>query len=129
MGEPSPRMLEPPLTPTFIISLFTKLLSAAAGPEGIILDPQTPPPDHEGEGGAKEQGWGQHHYILVFLFLTIGVVITTLVIIVVVVVAARRARRRDGGVRYQPLISEKEMLDVMKKTGYVNPTYKFYTQT
>lgn len=54
-----------------------------------------------------------------------------IVAVTVVIVSVRRVRRRgrrgQGG-KEPPIISENEMLDVMKKTGYVNPTYKFYTE-
>ena len=41
----------------------------------------------------------------------------------------RRRRNGEKLITPPPELSEKDMLEVMKKTGYVNPTYKFYEQT
>ena len=75
--------------------------------------------------------------ILTFFFITVGVVIIAFGVVVITVVSAkrfrkrRRRRRRNGEklITPPPELSEKDMLEVMKKTGYVNPTYKFYQQT
>ena len=69
-------------------------------------------------------------YILVSFFVTLCVILIAFGSIVVAVLGVKIFRRRSPKVVDPPLImSEKEKLDLMKKTGYVNPTYKFYSQS
>lgn len=55
-----------------------------------------------------------------------------LILIVITVVSIVMYKRRGKERRKMvpsDFSSDKDMLDVMKKSGYVNPTYKYYTQT
>lgn len=92
-----------------------------------MLDPDTSEKGDED----KDDSWSYTTYILIYFFLGLTVIITIFAIIFIAMVTVWRAksRRRRRAEKDTPLISEKEMLDVMKKTGYVNPTYKFYSQS
>lgn len=89
------------------------------------MDPEPPRPHQDGDT------WTYTTYILTFFFLTLGVIVTVFGVIIVTIVCVKRfkSRRRRGQKVDPPILSEKEMLEVMKKTGYVNPTYKFYAQS
>ena len=47
--------------------------------------------------------------------------------IVMISLAVVISRRRSGN-GYSPLLTEDEKVTVMKQSGYVNPTYKFFDQ-
>ncbi len=113
-----------------IHTLTILFLTVQTGPvlDDLILDPASPSTE-EGEGG-EEENWSYTTYILIYFFLTLAVIILVFGIVVVAMVAVWKANsRRRQSRKDTPLISEREMLDVMKKTGYVNPTYKFYSQS
>lgn len=92
--------------------------------ENVILDPDPEPPRPQ-----QDSGWTYTSSILTFFFLTLGVVVVSFSIIILTIVCVNRYNRKRRRQKVDPpLLSEKEMLETMKKTGYVNPTYKFYTQ-
>jgi len=64
----------------------------------------------------------------IYFFSTLGLLIgITLLVTVVTIVCIRvtspRPVRKDT-----PLLSEESKIDVMKKSGYVNPTYQYFDQ-
>lgn len=92
-----------------------------------MLDPPKPPDHQQPE---SEDSWT--YTILTYFFLTLGVIIIAFVVIIITMVSINRVkklRRRRGQKVSPPVLSEKEMLEMMKATGYVNPTYKFYTRS
>ncbi len=98
--------------------------STPSGPsrENLVLDPVSPEADDDGGSYTT--------YILIYFFTTLAVIIVIFAITVIAMVTIWKVRsRRRAPPKYMPLVSEKDMLDVMKKTGYVNPTYTFYSQS
>ena len=76
--------------------------------------------------GCPEDDSGYAIYIVTYTFATIGGV---LVIIIFLIVAILVVRHRKNKKYDPPLLSEEQKIAVMKQTGYVNPTYKFFDQT
>ena len=64
-------------------------------------------------------------YMLIYFFVTLGslLLLTILVLTIAIVVLRMRSSRTP---KDTPLLSEEEKIAVMKQTGYVNPTYKFF---
>jgi hypothetical protein len=93
--------------------------------EGVILDPSDPQQQED------EESWTYTSAILTYFFLTLGVIIIAFSIVIIAILSINRVNRlrRKGQKVSSPVLSEKEMLEVMKETGYVNPTYRFYTQS
>ena len=92
-----------------------------------MLDPPKPPDPQQPE---SEDSWTYTYSILTYFFLTLGVIFIAFGVIIVAMVSVNRLRRRRRGQKVNPpVLSEKEMLEMMKATGYVNPTYKFYAQS
>ncbi len=89
--------------------------------ESVLLEPEPGRP-HNAEG------WTYTTYIIVSLSLTLGVAVLAFILVVSTIVVIKKLRIRGQKVE-PPVLSEKEMLAAMKKTGYVNPTYKFYVQS
>lgn len=101
--------------------IFSPLFSLIAPPEveDVYFDPEQPRPQED----------NYLTYILISFFVTLGVVFIAFGSVIIAVLGVKRFRRRSPKVVDPPLImSEKEKLELMKKTGYVNPTYKFYAQ-
>lgn len=93
--------------------------------ENIILEPaeqeETPHPTQD------KSSWTYTNSILTFF---LGVIVVVFIIIVLTIVSINRLNKKRRRQKLEPpVLSEKDMLDVMKKTGYVNPTYKYYTQS
>ena len=66
-------------------------------------------------------------YIVTYTFTIIGgvlVIIMIFLIVAILVVRHRKNKKCDS-----PLLSEEQKIAVMKQTGYVNATYKFFDQT
>ena len=64
-------------------------------------------------------------YMLIYFFVTLGslLLLTILVLSIAIIVLRMRSSRIP---KDTPLLSEEEKVAVMKQTGYVNPTYKFF---
>ena len=74
-----------------------------------------------------EDDSGYAIYIVTYTFATIGgvlVIIIFFLIVAILVVRHRKNKKCDP-----PLLSEEQKIAVMKQTGYVNPTYKFFDKT
>lgn len=83
------------------------LFSLTAPPEDVYFDPEQPRPQED----------NYITYILVFFFITLGVVFIAFGGVIIAVLGVKRFRRRGSKVVDPPLImSEKEKLDLMKKT-------------
>ena len=63
-------------------------------------------------------------YMLIYFFATLGGLLVLTIIVLSIAIVALRARSRTP--KDTPLLSEEDKLAVMKQTGYVNPTYKFF---
>ena len=63
-------------------------------------------------------------YMLIYFFSTLGSLLVLAIIILSIAIIILRMRNRSSN--YTPLLSEEEKIAVMKQTGYVNPTYKFF---
>ena len=74
-----------------------------------------------------EDDSGYAIYIVTYTFATIGGVLV--IIIFFLIVAILVVRHRKNKKCNPPLLSEEQKIAVMKQTGYVNPTYKFFDQT
>ena len=66
-------------------------------------------------------------YIVTCTFATIGgVLVITIFFLIIAMLVVRHRKNTKGD---PPLLSEEQKIAVMKQTGYVNPTYKFFDQT
>ena len=64
-------------------------------------------------------------YMLIYFFATLGsLLLLTILVLGIAIVALRLRSSRTP--KDMPLLSEEEKIAVMKQTGYVNPTYKFF---
>ena len=74
-----------------------------------------------------EDDSGYAIYVVTYTFATIGGVLVITIFFLIVAILVVRHRRNK---KYDPpLLSEEQKIAVMKQTGYVNPTYKFFDQT
>ena len=63
--------------------------------------------------------------MLVYFFATLGsLLLLTILVLSVAIVVLRLKNSRTP--KDTPLLSEEDKIAVMKQTGYVNPTYKFF---
>ena len=74
-----------------------------------------------------EDDSGYAIYVVMYTFATIGGVLV--IVIFFLIVAILVVRHRKNKKCNSPLLSEEQKIAVMKQTGYVNPTYKFFDQT
>lgn len=99
--------------------------------EDIFLDPAPSTPKGSADDDKdSDDGWSFTTYLLCFFFVTLGAILILFIVVLITIISTKRFRRRYGGVggaKDTPILSDQDMLDAMKKTGYVNPTYKFYT--
>lgn len=66
-------------------------------------------------------------YVVIYTFATIGgVLVITIFFLIIAILVVRHRKNTKGD---PPLLSEEQKIAVMKQTGYVNPTYKFFDQT
>ena len=66
-------------------------------------------------------------YVVIYIFATIGgVLVITIFFLIIAILVVRHRKNTKGD---PPLLSEEQKIAVMKQTGYVNPTYKFFDQT
>ena len=65
-------------------------------------------------------------YNVTYTFATIGGVQVIIIFLIVAILVVRHQKNKKCNL---PLISEEQKIAVMKQTGYVNPTYKFFDQT
>ena len=63
-------------------------------------------------------------YMLIYFFITLGSLLLLTVIVLSVAIVVLKMRSRTP--KDTPLLSEDEKIAVMKQSGYVNPTYKFF---
>ena len=63
-------------------------------------------------------------YMLIYFFATLGCLLILTIIVLSIAIIALRSRGRTP--KDTPLLSEDDKIAVMKQTGYVNPTYKFF---
>lgn len=63
-------------------------------------------------------------YMLIYFFATLGCLLVLTIIVLSIAIIALRTRSRTP--KDTPLLSEEDKIAVMKQTGYVNPTYKFF---
>ena len=63
-------------------------------------------------------------YIVTYTFATIGGVLVVIIFFLIVAILMVRHQKNK-----KCLLSEEQKIAVMKQTGYVNPTYKFFDQT
>ena len=64
-------------------------------------------------------------YMLIYFFATLGsLLLLTILVLGIAIIALRLRSSRTP--KDTPLLSEEEKIAVMKQTGYVNPTYKFF---
>ena len=63
-------------------------------------------------------------YMLIYFFATLDSLLLVTIFILSVSIVVLRMRKTMSN--YKPLLSEEEKITVMKQTGYVNPTYKFF---
>ena len=74
-----------------------------------------------------EDDSGYAIYVVTYTFATIGGVLVVIIFFLIVAILVVRHRKNK---KYDlPLLSEEQKIAVMKQTGYVNPTYKFFDQT
>ena len=50
------------------------------------------------------------------------------IIIVILIISIMAVRRKRSSLQDSPLLSEEQKVAIMKQSGYVNPTYKFFDQ-
>ena len=62
--------------------------------------------------------------MLIYFFTTLGSLLLLTIIVLFIAIVALRMRNRTP--KDTPLLSEDDTIAVMKQTGYVNPTYKFF---
>ena len=63
-------------------------------------------------------------YMLIYFFATLGCLLILAIIVLSIAIIALRSRSCTP--KDTPLLSEDDKIAVMKQTGYVNPTYKFF---
>ena len=64
-------------------------------------------------------------YMLIYFFATLGsLLLLTILVLSIAIVVLRLKNSRTP--KDTPLLSEEDKIAVMKQTGYVNPTYKFF---
>ena len=63
--------------------------------------------------------------MLIYFFATLGsLLLLTILVLSIAIVVLRLKNSRTP--KDTPLLSEEDKIAVMKQTGYVNPTYKFF---
>ncbi len=62
----------------------------------------------------------------IYFFATLGILLTITLVVLIVIVTRLKLSRSKPTKKDTPLLSEQEKIAVMKQSGYVNPTYKFF---
>jgi hypothetical protein len=63
--------------------------------------------------------------MLIYFFATLGTLLMLTIIVLFITIVALRMRNSRTP-KDMPLLSQEEKIAVMKQSGYVNPTYKFF---
>lgn len=63
---------------------------------------------------------------MTYIFVTIGGILVVIIFFLIGAILVVKHRNQERDI---PLLSEEKKIAIMKQTGYVNPTYKFFDQT
>ena len=65
---------------------------------------------------------------LIYFFATLGILLAITLVVLIVILVGIKMTQPSSTKKDQPLLSEQEKIAVMKKSGYVNPTYQFFDE-
>lgn len=93
------------------------------------ITPSTDFPEHqaEQEDNSDDSSDSSNTYrTLIYTFTAIGGVMVAAALVLVVAILAVQHKRRK--LLASQLLTQEQKIAIMKQTGYVNPTYKFFDQ-
>ncbi len=87
----------------------------------IFLPRTAPEHEHHGKHDFKT-------IFFIYFFATLGVLLAITMLILLIAIVRLRLSRTTSSRKDAPLLSEEDKIAVLKQSGYVNPTYKFFDE-